>query len=90
MTTWKEFKQTIHSVPKEELNIVNALTFLQAERIRQNISQQELANRIGMKQPQLAKIERLDSIPTLTTLNRYAAGLNLEINMTITPKKTIA
>lgn len=32
-----------------------------------------------MTQPQLAKIENLDSIPTLPTLNKYAAGLGLQI-----------
>lgn len=36
-----------------------------------------------MKQPQLAKIERLDSLPTLATLNRYARGLGKEIRLSI-------
>ena len=31
-----------------------------------------------MKQPQLAKIERLDSMSSLTTLNRYVHGLGLK------------
>ncbi len=30
-----------------------------------------------MKQPQLAKIENMTSIPSLSTLNRYAKGLGL-------------
>ena len=39
----------------------------------------------GMTQPQLAKIENLDSIPTLPTLNKYAAGLGLQIKLSISP-----
>lgn len=34
-----------------------------------------------MKQSQLAKIEQLDSTPTLTTLNRYAKGLTIRIKV---------
>lgn len=36
-----------------------------------------------MKQSQLAKIEQLDSTPTLTTLNRYAKGLGLAIQIKV-------
>ena len=38
-----------------------------------------------MTQPQLAKIENLDSIPTLPTLNKYAAGLGLQIKLSFSP-----
>ena len=36
-----------------------------------------------MKQSQLAKIEQLDSTPTLATLNRYAKGLGLGIQIKV-------
>ena len=36
-----------------------------------------------MKQSQLAKIEQLDSTPTLTTLTRYAKGLGLAIQIKV-------
>ncbi len=36
-----------------------------------------------MKQSQLAKIEQLDSTPTLATLNRYAIGLGLGIQIKV-------
>ena len=38
-----------------------------------------------MTQPQLAQIENLDSIPTLPILNKYAAGLGLQIKLSISP-----
>ena len=44
-----------------------------------------IGKKIGMTQPQLAKIENLDSIPTLPTLNKYAAGLGLQIKLSISP-----
>jgi len=42
-----------------------------------------------MKQPQLAKIERLESVPSLTTLNRYAEGLGFEIRMQVIAKEKL-
>jgi predicted transcriptional regulator len=85
MANWREFKQEMNAViPGDELEAVDALAALQAERIRQGLSQRDLAQKIGMKQPQLAKLERLDSSPTLSTLNRYAAGLGLKLKLMVT------
>lgn len=81
MANWKDFKKSITSISTDEMTIIDTLSYLQAERIRQGVSQHELADRIGMKQSQLAKIERMESTPSLTTLNRYAHGLGLEIRM---------
>ena len=67
------------------MSIINTLSFLEAQRIKQGLTQSEFARRIGMSQPQLAKIESMESIPTLTTLNKYAAGLGLEIRLTVAP-----
>ena len=85
MTTWNNFKKSIDSVSIEELTLIESLAYLQATRLEQGITQQELAKKIGMTQPQLAKIENLDSLPTLTTLNRYAKGLGLEAVLSFRP-----
>lgn len=45
------------------MSTIEGLAYLHAQRIKQGISQVELAKRIGMKQPQLAKIENLTSFP---------------------------
>lgn len=90
MANWKDFKKSITSISEDEMTTIDTLSYLQAERIRQGISQHELANRIGMKQPQLAKIERMESTPSLTTLNRYAHGLGLEIRMQVVPEVKFA
>lgn len=44
-----------------------------------HISQKELAEKIGMTQSQLSKIEIGDTIPKLDTLLRIAEGLELEL-----------
>lgn len=85
MRTWKDIRENQTSIPKEELSLIDTLSFLQAQRIKQGISQTEFAGRINMTQPQLAKIENLDSTPTLATLNKYAKGLGLEIKLSILP-----
>lgn len=88
MRTWEDIDKNQTVVSKEELSLVDTLSFLEAQRIKQGISQTEFAKRIGMTQPQLAKIENLDSTPTLATLNKYAAGLGLEIKLSIMPLQT--
>lgn len=85
MRTWKDIRENQTSIPKEELSFIDTLSFLQAQRIKQGISQTEFAERINMTQPQLAKIENLDSTLTLATLNKYAKGLGLEIKLSVTP-----
>ena len=85
MRTWKDIRENQTSIPKEELSLIDTLSFLQAQRIKQGITRTEFAERINMTQPQLAKIENLDSTPTLATLNKYAKGLGLEIKLSITP-----
>lgn len=89
MTTWKDYKKSITSIDDDEMSIIDTLSCLQAERIKRGISQKDFAARIEMKQPQLAKIERLDSMPSLTTLNRYAHGLGLEIEVKLKPVKSV-
>ena len=83
MTTWEDFSQKLKNDNPEKLAIIKTLADLESERIKQGISQKDFAEKIGMKQPQLAKIERLDSLPTLATLNRYARGLGKEIRLSI-------
>lgn len=85
MKTWSDITNNQTVLTEEELSIINTLSFLEAQRIKQGLTQSEFARRIGMSQPQLAKIESLESIPTLTTLNKYAAGLGLEIRLTVAP-----
>jgi len=87
MTTWQDHKKTIKGLDPETKVIIETLAELMTERMKSGISQRDFAERIGMSQPQLAKIERLDSIPTLKTLTRYAAGLDYNLSFQLTPKE---
>ena len=75
MTTWNNFKKEINSIDQAKMKILDQLALLHAERIKRGISQVELAKRIGMTQSQLAKIENLDSVPSVKVLKQYARAL---------------
>ena len=50
MDDWTLFKNSIQNISKDEIKLIDTLSYLQAERIRSGISQTELAKKIGMKQ----------------------------------------
>lgn len=83
---WSELKEEI-ALPDEEKEVLDSLIFLINERKKQKVSQKELAERIGMKQAQLSKIENLTSVLSMATLNRYAAGLGLSMPIPFTPRE---
>ncbi|AEG41681.1 helix-turn-helix domain-containing protein [Lactobacillus kefiranofaciens] len=85
MMTWDDFKKQPSSLSQDEIDIIDTLSMLQATRIKRGITQKQLAEKSGLSQPQIAKIENLDSMPTLKTLRRYAAGLGLKINLEVVP-----
>ena len=49
-----------------------------------NISQTELAQTIGVSQPTLAKMEKPDNDPRLSTLRRYVVALGGELSIDVT------
>ncbi|MFD1417509.1 helix-turn-helix domain-containing protein [Companilactobacillus keshanensis] len=83
MIVWDDLKDQTTLISEDEMKVVETLSQLHKNRVRSGVTQKELAKRIGMQQPQLAKIERMDSMPTLVTLNRYARGLGMEIKMSL-------
>jgi DNA-binding XRE family transcriptional regulator len=85
MTTWKGFKKEITAISPQDMVTIETLSHLIAVRVQRGITQKEFAAHISMSQPQLAKLERLDSMPSLRTLQRYANGLNLKIELTVVP-----
>lgn len=88
MATWNQIKKNLTSISTDEMQAIDSLAYLHAQRVKHGISQTELARRIGMKQPQLAKIENMTSIPSLETLDRYAKGLGLQAIITFKPLTT--
>lgn len=54
-------------------------------RADRGLSQRDLAKLLGMSQPQVARLERGDVNPTLETLTRVAAALDVEVSISVTP-----
>lgn len=73
----------------EEMRQIVALTQLREEL---NMSQSQLAEAMGVKQPTVAKMEQPDNDPRLSTLKRYvdALGGELSIDVTLPTGKRIA
>ncbi|MGD6744851.1 helix-turn-helix domain-containing protein [Streptomyces sp. BH106] len=49
------------------------------------LSQVELAERCGMKQPQISRIEGGGTVPTIPLLKRLARALDAELTIELTP-----
>lgn len=60
---------------------------LRRERKELGVTQVELAKRVGMTQPQLSNLENMTKSPSWTTINRYAAGLGLDVSIKLTKRK---
>jgi transcriptional regulator with XRE-family HTH domain len=54
-------------------------------RAEHNLSQRDLAKRLDMEQPQVARLERGDVNPTLETLMRLAGALEIEFTIDVRP-----
>jgi ribosome-binding protein aMBF1 (putative translation factor) len=54
-------------------------------RLDAGLSQEELAQRAGMTQPALSRLERGGGIPTITVLDRIANALHATLTVSITP-----
>ena len=50
------------------------------------ITQTELARRLGMKQPAIARLESGDHNPSLDTLARLSSVLGIEFHIEVTPQ----
>lgn len=53
-------------------------------RLDAGLSQQELAQRAGMTQPTLSRLEQGGTVPTLTVLDRIANALQATLTITLT------
>lgn len=85
MTNWNEYRQLPSSLSQADIDLIDTLSFLQASRIKQRISQKDLGKKIGMSQSQIARLENLDVMPTLSTLQKYASGLGFTISLSVVP-----
>lgn len=59
------------------------VTALIAERKRQGLTQQDIADRTGMKAPNVTRIESCKRIPTLDVLERYAGAVGKKLSFSL-------
>lgn len=62
-----------HEATRAEFEVVRALI---AARLESNLSQKELAELSGVRQSNISRIENGNCVPSLTTLQALAKGLN--------------
>ncbi len=57
-------------------------------RISQNLTQKELADRTGINQADIDKLENGTRNPSLKLLKRLAEGMGMDLKLIFTPKST--
>ena len=62
---------------KEDLQAYHIGEAIKAERIRQNLTQEELGERVGVKRSQICKLESGKSSITLTTMGKVFRALGI-------------
>ena len=66
-----------------ELNVIRALI---DARISKNMTQKELAEKTGIAQTEISKLENGTRNPSIKLLQRLADGMGMVLNVTFTPK----
>lgn len=88
MTNYDDLREELLNDPeiREEYDALEPIYALKrqliAMRLEQNLTQEELAKRIGMKQSTLARLERGSYSPSLKSVQRIAKGLGKKLTLT--------
>lgn len=69
-----------------ELDVVKAIV---EARISQNLTQQQLAERTGINQADISKLENGTRNPSLKLLKRLADGMDMVLRIEFIPKKRV-
>ena len=67
-----------------EMNVIRAIV---DTRIAQNLTQKELAEKTGIAQTEISRIENGTRNPSLKTLQRLADGMDMVLKISFEPKK---
>lgn len=80
-----EFAREYEAI-QPELDIIRAMV---DARISQNLTQKELAERTGINQADISKLENGTRNPSLNLLKRLAAGMDMILKIEFIPKNKI-
>lgn len=78
-----EFKKEWEAL-EPEFNMIQAMIDARKQR---NMTQKELAERTGIDQSDISKIETGNANPSLATLKRLAEGMDMVLRLEFIPKK---
>ncbi|MBQ3611396.1 MAG: helix-turn-helix transcriptional regulator [Firmicutes bacterium] len=81
----EEFKKEYEEL-QPELDIIRAIA---DARISQNLTQKELADRTGINQADISKLENGSRNPSLNLLKRLAEGMDMTLHLEFVPKKQV-
>ena len=88
MATLKELMAQQSAKSQERIaakvDVMRRIVALNQLREELNVSQTELAEAMGVKQPTVAKIEQPGNDPRLSTLKRYVSALGGEMSIDVT------
>ena len=81
----EEFRK-IYEDMQPEFDIIRAMV---DARISQNLTQKELAERTGIHQADISKLENGTRNPTINLLKRLAEGMDMVLKIEFIPKKEV-
>lgn len=90
--SWRSVRESVLADPEvraeydaleDEFNVARTVIALRSE---SGLTQRDLAERVGIKQPQLARIEAGRQIPKLETLALLAEGAGYTVEVNFIPK----
>ncbi len=81
----EEFRKEYEAI-QPEMDVIKAIV---DARISQNLTQKELAERTGINQADISKLENGTRNPSIRLLQRLADGMDMVLNVTFTPKKSL-
>ena len=86
--TWEDFRKTLNITPEEEaviqLELIEATIRAREEA---KMSQRDLAEKAGMKQSAIARIEKMKVSPSVDTLNHLLFQLGYRLKIVPLSKK---
>ena len=86
MKTWEQARQDITSISEAEKQEIRQMAQLVARIIERRqalgLTQKQLAERAGLKQEAVARLESARTMPCVDTLLRVSNSLNLQLSLT--------
>lgn len=81
MMKWADYKKQITALDPSELDQIEIVAQLVQRRVQLGFTQRELAEKTGLKQAAIARLESERATPRLDTLEKVSKALGLKITL---------